>query len=260
MDKLLLVTGGSRGIGAATCRRAAASGYSVAVNYRSDADAANALVAELKSTGADAEAFMADVSCEEEVIELFSSVVDRLGVPTAVVNSAGIAGKHMDVVEFDATVLQELMQINVVGTMLCCREAARHMSTARGGDGGSIVNVSSMAATIGGRPGHCAYAASKAAVDAFTVGFAKEVGAQGIRVNTVRPGVTLTDMTSEVKANATVRSAVEATIAMNRVACADEIAAPVMWLLSSEASFVSGAHLDASGGGFVIGASTASVD
>lgn len=258
MDKLLLVTGGSRGIGAATCRRAAANGYAIAVNYRADSEAASALVEELKSTGVNAEAFKADVSCEADVIGLFDTVVSRLGVPTAVVNSAGIAGKHMSVIDFDAEVLQELMQINVVGTMLCCREAARHMSTARGGRGGSIVNVSSMAGTIGGRPGHSAYAASKAAVDAFSVGFAKEAGTQGIRVNTVRPGVTLTDMTREVQTNATVRSGVEATIAMNRVASVDEIAAPILWLLSNEASFVSGAHLDASGGGFVIGGSTAS--
>ncbi len=258
MNKLLLVTGGSRGIGAATCRRAAADGYSIAVNYRTDTEKAATLVTELKSLGVNAEAFKADVSSEADVISLFDSVVSRLGVPTAVVNSAGIAGKHMDVIDFDAAVLQELMQINVVGTLLCCREAARRMSTATGGIGGSIVNVSSMAGTIGGRPGHCAYAASKAAVDAFSVGFAKEMGVHGIRVNTVRPGVTLTDMTRAVQDDATVRSAVEATIAMNRVANVDEIAAPIMWLLSKEASFVSGANLDASGGGFVIGGSTAS--
>lgn len=258
MKKVLLVTGGSRGIGAATCRRAAAQGYSVAVNYRSDAKSAAALVAELTSTGIRAEAFQADVSREADVISLFSRVVDTLGQPTAVVNSAGIAGKHMQVIDFDAATLNDIMQINVVGTMLCCREAARHMSITQGGSGGSIVNVSSMAGTIGGRPGHCAYAASKAAVDAFSVGFAKEMGTQGIRVNTVRPGVTLTDMTSSVQNDVATRSAVEASIAMNRVAIADEIAAPIMWLLSDEASFVSGGHLDASGGGFVIGASTAS--
>jgi NAD(P)-dependent dehydrogenase (short-subunit alcohol dehydrogenase family) len=130
------------------------------------------------------------------------------------------------------------------------------MSTANGGQGGSIVNVTSMAATIGGRPGNSAYAASKAAVDAFSVGFAKEVGAEGIRVNTVRPGVTLTDMTSAVRDNEDIRKGIESTIAMNRTAQPEEMAAPIMWLLSDEASFISGARLDASGGGFLINAST----
>ena len=130
------------------------------------------------------------------------------------------------------------------------------MSTTKGGLGGAVVNVSSMAATIGGRPGNSAYAASKAAVDAFTVGFAKEVGTQGIRVNAVRPGVTITDMTSRVRDNIEIRKNIESTIAMKRTANVNEMAAPIMWLLSNEASFISGCRLDASGGGFIIGAST----
>ena len=179
--------------------------------------------------------------------------------PQALVNSAGIDIGYTKVDEMDAEVIQRLMQINVIGTMLCCREAARCMSTARGHQGGSIVNVSSMAGTFGGRSGSTAYAASKAAVDAFTKGFAREVGTQGIRVNAVRPGVTLTDMTGGIQQDATLRAGVESSIAMNRVAEPDEIAHPVMWLLSNEASFISGCCLDASGGGFVIGGTTTSV-
>lgn len=256
MSGIVLVTGGSRGIGAATCRLAAGQGYAVAVNYRKDQAAAEKLAQDLVSGGAAAMTVQADVGCEAEVVAMFDQVTDRLGTPTALVNSAGVGGSHMPVPDFDAGTLELLMRINVIGTMLCCREAARRMSSARGGSGGAIVNISSMAGTIGGRPGNSAYAASKAAVDAFTVGFAKEMGTQGIRVNSVRPGVTLTDMTSTVRDDENVRKSIEATIAMNRTASADEIAAPVMWLLSDQASFISGCRLDASGGGFVIGAST----
>lgn len=256
MSRVVLVTGGSRGIGAATCRLAANRGYAVAVNYRKDQAAAQRVVDEIRQLGGEAMAIAADVGNEADVVAMFTAVARAMGTPTALVNSAGVGGRHMQVPDFDGETLALLMRVNVIGTMLCCREAARCMSTARGGTGGAIVNVSSMAGTIGGRPGNSAYAASKAAVDSFSVGFAKEMGPQGIRVNTVRPGVTLTDMTQTVRDDAAVRSAIEATIAMHRVAQADEIAAPIMWLLSDEASFISGARLDASGGGFVIGAST----
>ncbi|MBX2879655.1 MAG: SDR family oxidoreductase [Granulosicoccus sp.] len=256
MQKVILVTGGSRGIGAATCHHAATAGYTVAVNFHSDAEAADTLVLALREKGVSAAAFQADVGVEADVVKLFSRVTETFGSLDALVNSAGIAGTYMEVVEYDAAMLQALMQTNVIGTMLCCREATRFMSNAQGGKGGAIVNVSSMAGTIGGRPGDSAYAASKAAVDAFTAGFAKEVGAQGIRVNTVRPGVTLTDMTNSVQDNQEIRTAIEGSIAMQRVASADEIAGPIMWLLSDEASFISGAHLNASGGGFLISGST----
>jgi len=253
---VILVTGGSRGIGAATCRQAARAGYSVAINYLSDANAANQLVDEIIQSGGNAVALQADVGHERDIVRLFDATCEQLGTPTAVVNSAGVGGVHMPVEEFEVDMLETLMRINVIGTMLCCREAARRLSTKRGGKGGAIVNVSSMAGTIGGRPGNSAYAASKAAVDAFSVGFAKEVGMQGIRVNTVRPGVTLTDMTSAVRDDEIMRKSIESTIAMNRTANVDEIAAPIMWLLSAEASFISGCRLDASGGGFLIGANT----
>jgi NAD(P)-dependent dehydrogenase (short-subunit alcohol dehydrogenase family) len=253
---VILITGGSRGIGAATARLAASRGHGVAVNYQARADAAEAVVAEITAAGGTAAAFQGDVSKESDVEGLFAQVERDLGPLAALVNSAGINGGKGRVADFSADRLDRLMAVNVVGTMLCCREAVRRLSTGRGGPGGAIVNVSSMAATIGGRPGSSHYAASKAAVDAFTVGLAKEVAAEGIRVNAVRPGVTLTDMTDQIRQDPTLRAEVAATIAMNRVATAEEIAAPILWLLSDEASFVSGCCVNASGGGFVIGRSS----
>ena len=254
MSKVILVTGGSRGIGAAVSFKAAQLGYKVVINYRRDRNAADQLLNKLTSAGKYAIAVQADVSNEADVVRMFEDVTEQMGSLSALVNSAGVGGKHMLVADFDRENLELLMKVNVVGTMLCCREAARRMSTNSGGTGGSIVNVSSMAGTIGGRPGNSAYAASKAAVDSFSVGFAKEVGTQGIRVNVVRPGVTLTDMTSNVRDNADIRKSIESTIAMNRTAEVDEMAAPILWLLSKEASFISGSCLDASGGGFLINA------
>lgn len=254
MPGVLLVTGGSRGIGAATVRLAAAQGYRVAINYRRDQAAAETLAEEIRAAGGEVGTFQADVAREDDIVRLFNDVVDAFGMVDGLVNNAGIDGGSAQVANFDGPALTELMAVNIIGTMLCCREAVRRMSTKRGGAGGAIVNVSSMAATIGGRPGRSHYAASKGAVDAFTIGLAKEVATEGIRANTVRPGVTLTDMTDRVRVDTEVRAAVSATIAMNRVAAADEIAAPIVWLLSPAASFVSGCRLDVSGGGFVIGA------
>ena len=257
MGGVLLVTGGARGIGAATVRLAAKQGYAVAINYRERADAAEALAQEAADAGVRAVAVRADVADEAAVVRMFETVDDALGPVTALVNSAGIGGGDHRVADMPFAVLDELFRINVIGTMLCCREAVRRMSTRLGfpdgGRGGAIVNVSSMAATIGGRPRKSHYAASKAAVDAFTVGLAKEVAAEGIRVNSLRPGVTLTDMTAAVRDDPAVRAGIADTIAMRRPAEADEIARPILFLLSGEASFVSGARLDASGGGFTFG-------
>ena len=246
MSKVLLVTGGGRGIGAATCRLAAARGWAVAVNYAANAAAAEAVVAEIGQAGGVARAFQADVADEAAVDSLFDAVTAAFGPIGALVNSAGVGGLNGRVQEFDAPKVARMLAVNVLGTMLCCRAAARRMSTAHGGAGGAIVNLSSMAATIGGRAGSAIYAASKAAVDVYTVGLAKELAPQGIRVNAVRPGVTITDMTAGATA------AMAATIPMNRFATADEVAAPILWLLSDEASFIAGARLDASGGGFLI--------
>jgi NAD(P)-dependent dehydrogenase (short-subunit alcohol dehydrogenase family) len=249
----LLITGGSRGIGAATARLAAARGYAVAINYREQAEQAAALVGEIEAAGGTALAVQADVSRQDEVARLFRAVDERLGPLTALVNAAGInGGPPGRVADLEQPALERLLAVNVIGTMLCCREAVRRMSTANGGAGGAIVNVSSMAATIGGRPGRSAYAASKAAVDSFTVGLAKEVAREGIRVNAIRPGMTLTDMTDAVRRDPGRRAQIAATIAMNRCAEAEEIAQPILWLLSDAASFVAGAILDAAGGGFML--------
>ena len=248
----LLITGGASGIGAATAKLAAARGHKVAINYRSRDAAAKAVVADITATGGQAVALPADVSREADIQRLFDAAEKALGPITHLVNSAGI-GASARVEDFDAAVLARLFAVNTVGLMLCCREAARRMSTKHGGKGGVIVNVSSMAATIGGRPGVSANAASKAAVDSFTMGFAKEVAHEGIRAVSLRPGMIETEMTERTLADREVRAAIESTIAMGRVGQAGEIANAILWLLSDEASFISGVTLDASGGGFVFG-------
>jgi NAD(P)-dependent dehydrogenase (short-subunit alcohol dehydrogenase family) len=248
----LLITGGASGIGAATARLAAARGHKIAINYRSREANAKKVVTDIIGKGGQAVAFAADVSREADISGLFDAAEAALGPITHLVNSAGI-GASGRVEDFDAAVLERLFAVNTVGLMLCCREAARRMSTRRGGKGGVIVNISSMAATIGGRPGVSAYAASKAAVDSFTMGFAKEVAHEGIRAVSLRPGMIETEMTERTLADREVRIAIESTIAMGRVGQAREIANAILWLLSDEASFISGVTLDASGGGFVFG-------
>ena len=248
----LLITGGASGIGAETARLAAARGYKVAINYRSREAEAKKVVADITAEGGHAVALPADVAREADIGLLFDAAAKALGPITHLVNSAGISGSSR-VEDFDVAVLTRLFAINTVGLMLCCREAARRMSTKRGGKGGVIVNISSMAATIGGRPGVSAYAASKAAVDSFTMGFAKEVAPEGIRAVSLRPGMIETEMTERALADHEVREAIESTIAMGRIGQAREIANAILWLLSDEASFISGVTLDASGGGFVFG-------
>jgi NAD(P)-dependent dehydrogenase (short-subunit alcohol dehydrogenase family) len=253
MTEVLLITGGSRGIGAATARLAAKEGYAVAINYRAAQDQAEALVAEIRQDGGRAIAVGADVASQEDVEAMFREV-DAFGALGALVNSAGITVEaQTKVADLEQASLERMLAVNVIGTMLCCREAVRRMSTRFGGKGGAIVNVSSMAAEIGGRPGRTAYAASKGAVDSFTIGFAREVGREGIRVNALRPGMTMTDMTDAVRRDPELYARTADTIAMNRCAEPDEMARPILWLLSEEASFISGALLDGSGGGFMVG-------
>jgi NAD(P)-dependent dehydrogenase (short-subunit alcohol dehydrogenase family) len=259
MTGIVVITGGSRGIGAATARLAGQRGYAVAINYRARADAAEALAAEIEAAGGEAIAVQADVARQSEVERMFGEIDRRLGRLSALVNAAGVTGgPPTRAADLEQATLERLLAVNVIGTMLCCREAVRRMSAAHGGAGGAIVNVSSMAATIGGRPGRTAYAASKGAIDSFTIGLAKEVAQDGIRVNAIRPGMTLTDMTDAVRRDAGLRARIAATIAMNRCAAPEEMAGPILWLLSDEASFVSGAILDASGGGFMLAPVTSS--
>jgi NAD(P)-dependent dehydrogenase (short-subunit alcohol dehydrogenase family) len=251
---VILVTGGARGIGAMTAKLAADRGYAVAINYERAQAPAEALAAEIAADGGTAITVQADVAQQDQVLRMYREIDERLGRITALVNSAGIdGGAATPVAELEQSRLERLLAVNVIGTMLCCREAVRRMSTARGGAGGAIVNVSSMAATIGGRAGRTAYAASKGAIDSFTIGLAKEVAREGIRVNALRPGMTMTDMTDAVRRDPELYARTAQTIAMNRCAEPDEMAHPILWLLSAEASFISGALLDGSGGGFTVG-------
>jgi NAD(P)-dependent dehydrogenase (short-subunit alcohol dehydrogenase family) len=253
MTGILLITGGSRGIGAATARLAARAGYAVAINYRAAQAKAEALAAEIERDGGRTIAVQADVASQDQVEAMFRAV-DAFGPLTALVNSAGISvTTQTRVADLEQSALERMLAVNVIGTMLCCREAVRRMSTRFDGKGGAIVNVSSMAATIGGRPGRTAYAASKGAVDSFTIGFAREVAREGIRVNALRPGMTMTDMTDAVRRDPELYARTAETIAMNRCAEPGEMARPILWLLSDEASFISGALLDGSGGGFMLG-------
>lgn len=233
---------------------AAGRGWPVAITYRTGRIAAEKLVADLSAGGAQAHAFEADVARETDIVRLFEQVDARFPGQqlAALVNSTGAGSPQGRVTSFTGEELAALFATNVTGTILACREAVKRF-TAKSGGGGAIVNVSSMAATISGRPGASAYAASKAAVDAFAVGLAKEVAPHGIRVNAVRPGFTLTPMTSRASDDLATLAAVAATIPLKRPATAEEVAAPIVWLLSNEASFVSGARLDVSGGGFVVG-------
>jgi NAD(P)-dependent dehydrogenase (short-subunit alcohol dehydrogenase family) len=254
MTKVLLITGGASGIGAATARRAAARGYSIALNYRTrDAEARKVVAAveaaQGKTTGAKAIAIKADMASEADIVRMFEETTKALGPVTHLLNSAGIS-KQMRVDSYDAKMLTDLFATNVTGLMLCCREAAKRMSTKHGGTGGAIVNVSSMAGTLGGRPGSSAYAATKGAVDSFTKGFAREVAAEGIRVNSLRPGMVLTEMTEGRLKDPAFKAGIQKSIPMGRVGEAHEIADTVLWLLSDEASFITGAMLDASGGGY----------
>lgn len=251
----LLITGGARGIGRATALLAAGQGWDIAVGWRERKDAADAVVAEVEARGRKAMAVQADVADEAAIAAMFAAVDKAMGPVAGLVSSAGI-GYHARVDAFDGRPLHEMFAVNVVGTMLCCREAVRRMSTLHGGQGGAIVNLSSMAATIGGRPGASAYAASKGAVDVFSTGLSKEVAAEGIRVNVVRPGVTLTDMTAQIRDDPARQAVIAASIPMQRVGQPEEVAETIVWLLSEKASFVTGTHLNVGGGGFVIGTPT----
>ena len=245
--KVLIVTGGSRGIGAATAQLAAVHGYAVGIAYLRDRVAADEVAGAIRDSGGEAIAIQADVSVETDVVRLFQEVETAFGSVTALVNNAGILERQSRVEEMDAARLSRIFATNVTGSFICAREAVRRMSTARGGAGGAIVNLSSIAARLGAPNEYVDYAASKAAIDAFTVGLAKEVAGEGIRVNAVRPGVIYTQIHASGGEPERVDRVKDA-VPMKRGGDALEVAHAILWLLSDQASYTTGAVIDVAGG------------
>ncbi len=244
---IVLVTGGSRGIGAATARMAAARGYDVCVNYRTNADAASRVVAEVKAAGRRAVAVAADVAVEADVVRLFETCDRELGRVDALVNNAAVLEKQMRLDAMDGARISRVLATNVIGPFLCAREAVKRMSTKYGGRGGAIVNVSSGASRLGSPNEYIDYAASKGALDTMTTGLAREVAAEGIRVNAVRAGHVYTELHASGGEPHRVER-VKSLVAMKRGGQPEEIAYAILWLLSAEASYATGAFLDVSGG------------
>jgi NAD(P)-dependent dehydrogenase (short-subunit alcohol dehydrogenase family) len=247
MHKIILITGGSRGIGAATAKLAAQRGYAVAISYVSNKVAADEVVNKITSAGGKAMAMQADVANESDVVRMFQQVDQTLGKLTALVNNAGIIDLHSRVEDMDAARLNRIFATNITGSFLCAREAIKRMSSKHGGAGGAIVNMSSAASRIGSPGEYVDYAASKGAIDSFTLGLSKEVAAENIRVNAVRPGVIYTDIHASGGEPGRV-DRVKDTVPMKRGGTAEEVAQTVLWLLSDEASYTTGAIVDVAGG------------
>jgi NAD(P)-dependent dehydrogenase (short-subunit alcohol dehydrogenase family) len=247
MSRTLIVTGGGRGIGAATARLAAAGGWAVCVNYRREREAAEAVAAEIARAGGRAAAVAADVASEADVLRLFETAERELGPLGGLVNNAGILERQARLDEMDAARLTRVFAVNVIGAFLCAREAVRRMSTLRGGGGGAIVNVSSLASRLGSPAEYVDYAASKGALDTLTVGLAKEVAAEGIRVNAVRPGLIYTGIHASGGEPGRVDRLKDG-VPMKRGGRPEEVARAILWLLSDEASYSSGTFIDVSGG------------
>jgi NAD(P)-dependent dehydrogenase (short-subunit alcohol dehydrogenase family) len=247
MPKTLLITGASRGIGAATALLAASQGWQVAVNYAANSLAADGVVRQIRAAGGVAIAVQAGVSIEKDVLRLFETVDAKLGRLDGLVNNAGVVDMAQRVDEMSVARLERMWATNITSSFVCAREAVRRMSTKHGGSGGVVVNISSVASRLGSPAQYVDYAASKAAIDTFTVGLAKEVATEGIRVNGVRPGIIETDIhASGGEPDRAARMAVH--VPMQRAGSADEIAQAVVWLLSDAASYTTGAILDVSGG------------
>jgi NAD(P)-dependent dehydrogenase (short-subunit alcohol dehydrogenase family) len=245
--RVILVTGGGRGIGAACARRAAAAGYDVCIGYRSRGEAAEAVVAECRALGRRALAVQGDVSDEPSVVRLFARAQAELGPLSCLINNAGIVAEQGPLSGFSAARVRRVLEVNVLGAFVCAREAVRSMSTRHGGAGGSIVNMSSAAAYVGSPNEYIDYAASKAAIDTLTIGLSKEVAREGIRVNAVRPGLIETEIhESSGEPDRVARLA--GAIPMGRGGTPDEVAALVLWLASDEASYVTGSIVNCSGG------------
>lgn len=247
MSEILLVTGGSRGIGAATALLAARKGYAVAVNYARDQAAADAVVRTIREGGGTALAVQGDVADEQQVLRVFREVDEKLGRLTALVNNAGIVDRPARVDEMSLERLKRMFDINVIGSFLCAREAVQRMSTKHGGRGGAIVNVSSAASRLGAAGQYVDYAASKGAIDVLTLGLAKEVGAEGIRVNAVRPGLIETEIHASGGLPDRVRDLAHQ-VPMQRGGTAEEVAQAIVWLLSPEAGYTTMSFLEVSGG------------
>jgi NAD(P)-dependent dehydrogenase (short-subunit alcohol dehydrogenase family) len=247
MPKTLLITGASRGIGAATALLAAQQGWQVAVNYASNSLAADGVVRQIRAAGGVAIAVQADVSMEADVLRLFDTVDAKLGRLDGLVSNAGVVDVAQRVDEMSVARLERMWATNITSSFVCAREAVRRMSTRHGGTGGAIVNLSSAAARLGSPSQYVDYAASKAAIDTFTMGLAKEVAAEGIRVNAVRPGIIETDIHASGGQPDRAKQ-MASQVPMQRAGSADEIAQAVCWLLSDSASYTTGAILDVSGG------------
>lgn len=245
--KTMIVTGGSRGIGAAVIALAVEAGYRICFSYGADTRGAESVSAAAQKAGAEILAIKADMGTEEGVMALFAACDARFGAPDVLVNNAGVTGKVTRVADMAADEIQRVMAINVFGYFIAAREAVRRMSTARGGRGGAIVNISSRAAVLGGPGEFVHYGASKGATDTMTIGLAREVGAEGIRVNAVRPGLIETDIHALAGAADRIERLVSG-VPMGRTGSAAEVAQTVLWLASEDASYVSGALLDVSGG------------
>lgn len=247
MSGLVLITGASRGIGAATALLAARQGYAVAVNYANNSLAADEVVRQIRQSGGQAMAVQADVAIEAQVVAMFEKIDAKFGPLTALVNNAGVVDQTTRVDAITLARLQRLFAVNVFGTFVCAREAVKRMSTRYGGSGGAIVNVSSVAARLGSPGQYVDYAAAKGAIDTFTVGLAKEVAAEGIRVNAVRPGIIETEIHASGGLPHRARD-MTPQVPMQRAGTAQEVAEAIVWLLGASSSYTTGALLDVTGG------------